>query len=109
MVTQMRKFEYRNPRHRTDVPIVVRTASSYSLFGRCTDVSANGIGVRLTGELAVGDTVTVEFSLGGKPINTTAQIEYCYDGTYYGMTFQFISEQERCALKRLIESIHKIK
>jgi hypothetical protein len=108
-IIEMRKFEYRHPRHRTDVPIAVRLASTYSIFGRCTDVSAEGIGVRFAEGLHIGEIVNVEFSLEGYLINAIARIEYCHNGNYYGMSFQFSSEQERTALRQLIESIHKIK
>jgi hypothetical protein len=106
---QMRKFEYRSTRHRTDIPILVRPASGCSLLGRCTDVSADGIGVKVADELPVGDTVTVEFTLEGCFIDAVARIEYCHNGNYYGMRFQFPTERERDALQHLIESIHKVK
>jgi hypothetical protein len=105
----MRKFEYRNPRHQTDVSIVIRLTPTYSICGRCTDVSAEGIGVRLAEELAIGDVVEVEFSLDGRFVRATARIEYCRDCNYYGMRFQFFSEKERHYLRHLIESLHKIK
>jgi hypothetical protein len=105
----MRKFEYRHPRYRTDVPIVVHLSPTYSICGRCTDISVEGIGVRLASALSIGDVVTVEFSLEGHSVCSTARIEYCRNDNYYGMRFQFSSEQARDSLGHLLESVLRIK
>jgi hypothetical protein len=107
MVTK--KFEYRRPRYRADVPIVVHISPQYSTCGRCRDVSAEGLGIRLVEQLPTGRIVTVEFTLEGCPVRASARIEYRCDGNYYGLRFQFSSEQERCVVDRMIESIQKIK
>ncbi len=105
----MRKFHYRLPRHRTNVPVVVRPASGYPLFGWCVDVSTEGIGVSLANDIAINDVVTVEFALQGTTICATARVEYTRNLNYYGMTFLFASEPERDALRGLIESIYTTK
>ena len=92
---QALKFEYRRPRYKTDVPAILRCPPLYNLYGRCKDVSSEGLGVKLVGELPIGETVAVEFSLAGCSVNATAEIAYRRNSDYYGLRFKFSSEQER--------------
>jgi hypothetical protein len=105
----MRKFEYRRPRYPTDIAIVIHLASTYSIRGRCTDISAEGLGVRVFEELTIGVLVAVEFSFDGYPVRTNARVEYCHDSNYYGLSFQFSSALERDSVKQIMHSVHKIK
>jgi hypothetical protein len=105
----MRTFEYRHPRYFTDIPVIVRVAPMYSIYGRCTDVSAEGLGVILVDELSTGDIVTVEFSLAGCQVCAKARIENCRNVNYYGLSFHFLSAQERNSVRHLIESVQQIK
>lgn len=65
--------------------------------------------MRLASALSVGDVVTVEFSLEGRSVCSTARIEYCHNSNYYGMRFQFSSDQARESLGHLLKSILRIK
>lgn len=105
----MRKFEYRRPRYPTDIAVVVHLASAYSIRGRCSDISDEGLGVRVFEELPVGELVAVEFAYDGYPIRATARVEYCHEGNYYGLSFQFSSQHERDSVKQMMHSVHRIK
>ena len=106
---QVKQFVYRRPRHRIDIPIVVRVAHQYSMFGRCTEISAEGLGMRLSEVVPPGKMVEVEFTLEGRSLRVAGQIQYRRDENCYGLQFSFSSKQEQEFFKKLIESIHKIK
>jgi hypothetical protein len=109
MVIQMKKFVYRRPRYRVDIPIVVHVTPLYSIWGRCTEISAEGAGVRQNEELRLDEMVEVEFALRGSEIRVVASIQYRYHENCYGLKFHFSSEQERDSFRDLLETIHRIK
>ena len=109
MVIQVKNFTYRRPRHRTDIPVLVRLTPVYSIPGRGTDVSAEGIGVRLDEPPPPDSMVVLEFVLKGRTFHTPARLQYRSESNYYGFMFQFSSELERNSLQELLGAIYKIK
>jgi hypothetical protein len=105
---EMKEFIYRRPRYRVDVPVIVHLTPLYSTCGRCTDVSAEGLGVRLAEPAPVGDIVMVEFLLRGHPVRAKARVEYSRDGIYHGLRFELSSLQERDCVKEMIGSLQTI-
>jgi hypothetical protein len=99
----MKKLIYRLPRYHVDLPVVLHFTAR-TISGRCTDISSEGVGVRLLDEPLVGESVILEFVLRGKSVRANARVEYRSDINFYGLRFQFSSESERQSITQLIES-----
>jgi c-di-GMP-binding flagellar brake protein YcgR len=109
MVIQVKEFIYRRPRHKTDIPVLVRFTPVYSIPGRCIDISAAGLGARLGEAVPIGKVVQLEFVLEARAFSIPARVQYRCSQNYYGLTFQFSSELEQVALERLLAAIYTIK
>lgn len=109
MVTQVKEFIYRLPRHKTDIPVLVRLTPVCSVAGSCTDISAAGLGARLGEAVPLGNTVQLEFVLESRAFSIPARIQYRCSQNYYGMTFQFSSQLEQVALEKVLAAVYKVK
>lgn len=109
MVIQVKEFIYRRPRHKTDISVLVRLTPVYSIAGSCTDISAAGLGARLSEAVPIGKMVQLEFVLEGRAFSIPARIQYRCNQNYYGMTFLSSSPLEQAALEKLLAAVYKIK
>lgn len=101
--SQRRRF----PRWRLDVRIqvsVFREGVTASLWGRTNELGADGIGATLTGELAVGEVVAMEFPIPVAPyiMKVRAIVRYSH-GLRCGFEFLIVTGEQRETLCRTCE------
>jgi PilZ domain-containing protein len=99
----------RFPRFALDVRLTVnvfREGSVINFWGRSTELGEDGIGGTLTGDLVVGEVVSMEFPLPGSayPCKLRAIVRFRH-GLHYGFEFLTVSAEQRKALKRVTETL----
>ena len=99
----------RYPRYPLDVSLsvyVFRASANLSLWGRSSEIGEDGIGATLTGELQIGEVVSMELSLpmAAYPIKLRALVRY-RDGLRHGFEFLAIGAQQRKAIRRVCEML----
>lgn len=112
--TPFRKQETarRLPRHETDnrvVLTVMRTFGTEKVRGRATNVSEEGFGAVLAGELSLGEVVEARLLLTGleEPLEVGAQVQN-RAGFKHGLKFLEISPEQRRAIMRCVrEASHE--
>lgn len=102
----MQKFEYRNPRIRTDLPIQF-AAGEKVLTGRCTDLSADGLGALLPGPIALGTVGRLTLDSPTGKIELPARVSYS-DQDRVGIMFVFDHSEERNVLLHFLETVPKL-
>lgn len=80
---------------------VFRPSGTVSLWGRSTELGEDGIGGTLTGEIEVGEVVSMELSLPGAshPLKFRALVRYRM-GLRHGFEFLALTSQQRNVLQR---------
>ena len=96
-------------RYPADVRVNVRVSRSgevTSLWGRSTELGADGIGATLTGELEPGEVVTLELSLplAAYPLKLRALVRY-RTGLRHGLEFLALNSEQRDVLQRVCEML----
>lgn len=94
----------RFPRYPADFRLSVqlfRPTGSISLWGLCSELGEDGISGTLTGELKIGEVVSMEISVPaiGGALKLRAIVRYC-DGLRHGFEFLAVEQQQRDALHR---------
>jgi hypothetical protein len=97
----MRRFS----RYRFDARIelsVFREGVTARYWGRTDELSLDGIGATMSGELQPGEVVSIEFSLPVPPhsIKLRAVVRYS-KGLRHGFEFLIVSEEQRLVLREL--------
>jgi hypothetical protein len=95
----------RFPRYPADFRLSVqlfRPTGSISLWGLCSELGEDGISGTLTGELNIGEVVSMEISVPaiGCALKLRAIVRYC-DGLRHGFEFLAVESQQREALHRI--------
>ena len=95
----------RFPRHHLDVRIqvlVFRDGRTSTLWGRTSEVGADGVGATLTGELRPGEVVSIEFPIPVAPhvIQVRGIVRYS-QGLHCGFEFLALADAQRDALMRV--------
>ncbi len=101
------KSTRRFPRYPLDVRLTVnvfRDGTSLSLWGRSSEFGQDGIGGTLTGELELGEVVSLEFSLPAAihPLKLRGVVRY-RNGLRHGFEFLAVSAAQREDLRRTCE------
>jgi len=99
----------RFPRYALDARLsvqVFRAGASISLWGRSNELGQDGIGGTLTGELEVGEVVTLEFALPTKvqPLKLRAVVRYRH-GLRHGFEFLTVNSALRDDIRRACEML----
>jgi PilZ domain len=99
----------RFPRFALDVRItaqVFRAGTNVSLWGRSNELGQDGIGGTLTGELDVGEVVSLEFALPArvKPLKLRAVVRYRH-GLRHGFEFLTVNDAQREDIRRACEML----
>ena len=99
----------RFPRYALDVRLTVqvfRAGASASLWGRSNELGQDGIGGTVTGELQVGEVVTLEFALPARvqPLKLRAVVRY-RDGLRHGFEFLTVNTAQREDIQRACEML----
>jgi hypothetical protein len=83
---------------------VFREGVTVSLWGRTNELGADGIGATLTGELAVGEVVAMEFPIPVAPyvMKVRAIVRYS-QGLRCGFEFLIVTSEQRETLCRTCE------
>ena len=99
----------RFPRYPFDVRVsvsVFRVEGLSHLWGRSTELGADGIGCTLTGELEPGEVVSMEFQLplSASALKLRAIVRYRH-GLHYGFEFLTVTQEQRQSIQRVIEML----
>jgi PilZ domain len=99
----------RYPRYPLDVRVsvsVFRAEGLSHLWGRSTELGADGIGSTLTGDLEPGEVVSMEFQLplSASALKLRAIVRYRY-GLHYGFEFLAITQEQRHSILRVCEML----
>ena len=105
--TPSKKNERRYARHEVDMRVLVqvfRDGNTVAVWGRSNEMGEDGISATLTGELAPGEVVTMEFTL---PLSTDAMrlravVRY-RGGFRYGFEFLTLRDAQRSAIRRALD------
>lgn len=97
----------RFPRWRLDVRIqvsVFREGVTAELWGRTNELGADGVGATLSGELAVGEVVAMEFPIPVAPyvMKVRAIVRYSH-GLRCGFEFLVVTSEQKVTLRRTCE------
>ena len=99
----------RYPRYALDVRMSVQVfrdgAVSY-FWGRSTEFGQDGIGGTLTGELEVGEVVSIEFALPSSPMPVRVRGIVRYQiGLHYGFEFLTLTAGQRAVVTSTCERL----
>ena len=97
----------RFPRYRLDTRIqmsVFRDGTTVAFWGRTSEVGQDGVGATLSGELNVGEVVSMEFPIPVTPhfLKVRAIVRYSA-GLRCGFEFLIVTEEQRETLRRVCE------
>jgi PilZ domain len=93
------------PRHRFDGRIqasVFRHGVTTTCWGRTSELSLDGIGATLSGELQVGEVVSLEFSIPIPPnLMKVRAVVRCCQGLRYGFEFLVVTHEQKQILHQI--------
>jgi len=97
----------RFPRYHLDTRIqmsVFRDGTTTSLWGRTNELGQDGVGATLSGELTVGEVVSMEFPIPVLPyfLKVRAIVRFSA-GLRCGFEFLIVTEEQRETLRRVCE------
>ena len=97
----------RYPRHRLDARIqmsVFREGVTTALWGRTSELGQDGVGATISGELNVGEVVSMEFPIPFPPyfMKVRAIVRYS-EGLRCGFEFLIVTDEQRETLRRVCE------
>jgi hypothetical protein len=95
------------PRYLMDQRLIIR--GERLLHGRTKDISENGLGATVAGELSIGAVVELEFYLTGSltPVKIKAEVKY-RQGFQYGFHFSNITELEKSGIRQAARSLQPL-
>lgn len=95
------------PRYLMDQRLIIR--GERLLHGRTKDISENGLGATVAGELSIGEVVELEFYLTGSltPVKIKAEVKY-RQGFQYGFHFSKITELEKSGIRQAARNLQPL-
>jgi hypothetical protein len=96
----MQKFEYRTPRYKVDLPVLLILADA-RIPGRCREISKEGMTVEFREPLASDATGIVSLSYRNMALDLSICVAHSGKGAD-GLKFLFEKEQDRAAVERLV-------
>jgi len=96
----MQKFEYRTPRYKVDLPVLLIVAQT-RIAGRCKEISKEGMTVEFREPLACDATGTVSLSYKNVVLDLCVSITHSGKGAD-GLKFLFETEDDKAAVERLV-------
>ena len=99
----MQRFEYRVARFSVDLPVRF-TERNIALAGRCTEISKEGLKVKLGEPLHSNSSGTLFISFPGRTLEFRVRVVHV-GATYCGLEFIYSSEAEQIELAHLVESL----
>jgi PilZ domain len=102
---QLRRY----PRYRFDVRTqvsVFRDGAISEYWGRSSELGLDGIGVTLSGQLKVGEVVSLEFPIPLPPLMMKVRAIVRYSqGLRCGLEFLVVTNEQRETMKRVCEAL----
>jgi c-di-GMP-binding flagellar brake protein YcgR len=96
-------------RHRLDIRLkvtILRESGVVLLNGRSNDISENGLGAAIPGELAMDEVIHLEFFIPlHKHVMKLRAAVKRRDGYHYGLEFLTLSAAQRAAIHKLCQSL----
>lgn len=96
----MRKFDYRAPRFAVDLPVRLTLAES-TQFGRCTEISTEGMKLDVHQALSVDAAGAVQVTFRESSLEIPVRVAHCGGGCE-GVQFVYGSDEERDDVIRFI-------
>lgn len=96
----MQKFQYRSPRYRVDLPVLLMLENS-DVPGRCREISSDGMKVEFLQPVARNSCGTLRIGRGESSLEIRARVTRI-GVENDGVVFLFESERERRVLQRLV-------
>jgi PilZ domain len=96
----MRKFDYRTPRFAIDLPVRLTLLES-TLFGRCTEISTEGMRLEVSEPLSVDAGGAVHVTFQNVSLDLPVRVAHCGAGCE-GVQFVYGSDEERDEVIRFI-------
>jgi len=96
----MQKFEYRTPRYKVDLPVLLILADA-RIQGRCREISKEGMSVQFGESLGSEVNGTVSLNYKNLALDLGVSVTHSGNGTD-GLKFRFETEQEKAAVERLV-------
>ena len=86
--------------------VLIRSGKVIVIHGHCEDLSEEGLGGTMEGELLMGDKVLIELALSEfeEPLRLHGEVRH-RSGTYYGFALLAIDAQQRRTIKRISEEL----
>ena len=76
------------------VAVALRGGKTVALRGECTDLSEDGVGAELKGELLIGERVLLEMALAERSVTAHAEVRHRTEN-HYGFRFLTLAEDQR--------------
>jgi hypothetical protein len=100
-----KEHQRRFSRYRFDVRIqasVFRDGATTTLWGRTSELAQDGLGATLSGELQIGEVVSLEFPISLPPhvMKVRAIVRYS-EGLRCGFEFLVVTDAQRVALRQV--------
>jgi hypothetical protein len=89
----MRKFDYRAPRFPVDLAVRL-TIEDGTVFGRCTEISTDGMKLEIAAPLSVDAAGAVHVSFRGVSLDLPVRVARCGEGCE-GVQFVYGSDEEK--------------
>jgi hypothetical protein len=96
----MRKFDYRAPRFAVDLPVRL-TLEDSTQFGRCTEISTDGMKLHVYEPLSVDAGGVVQVTFQNVSLEIPVRVAHCGSGCE-GVQFVYCSDEERDDVIRFI-------
>ena len=102
----------RFPRFRYDTRIeavVFREGENVGFWGRSSELAIDGVGATLSGELCIGEVVTIQFPIPIPPhvMKLRAIVRYS-QGLRCGLEFLVVTQEQRETMQLVFETLAKI-
>jgi len=96
----MQKFEYRTPRYKVDLPVLLILADA-RIPGRCREIGKEGMTVELREPLSSDVTGLVSINYKNMELDLGVAVTHSSEKAH-GLKFLFENEQEKTAVERLV-------
>jgi len=88
------------------VVVTIRAGKTIVMRGKCEDLSEEGLGAEMDGELLLGDPTLIELTLPKveEPMKLHAEVRHRRDN-HYGFEFVSLSPDHRRTIRRFTEAL----
>jgi hypothetical protein len=89
--------------------VVFREGQNVGFWGRSSELAIDGVGATLSGELGIGEVVTIQFPIPIPPhvMKLRAIVRYS-QGLRCGLEFLVVTQEQRETMQLVFETLAKI-